>query len=124
MTLRASLEAPLRGGVGSRRRSAPERIADAMAEVELDAAMLDRRPGQCSGGQLQRATIARALLLDPQVLICDEATSALDALTQRTILNLLLRLQRDHRLSLIVISHDMDVVRYMCDGWPSCSRAG
>ena len=77
--------------------------------------MLDRRPGQCSGGQLQRATIARALLLDPRVLICDEATSALDALTQRTVLNLLLRLQRDHRLSLIVISHDMDVVRYMCD---------
>jgi peptide/nickel transport system ATP-binding protein len=115
MTLRASMEAPLL----RRRELTPaaraSRIADAMAEVELDECMLDRRPGQCSGGQLQRATIARALLLDPRVLICDEATSALDALTQRTVLKLLLRLQREHQLSLIVISHDMDVVRYMCD---------
>ncbi|TLM83947.1 ABC transporter ATP-binding protein [Pseudarthrobacter sp. NamE2] len=115
MTLRASLQAPLR----PRRDLSPdqrdERIAAALQEVELDPLLLDKRPGQCSGGQLQRATIARALLLEPQVLICDEATSALDALTQRTILNLLLRLQREHNLSLIVISHDMDVVRYMCD---------
>lgn len=115
MTLRASMEAPLLRLRGLAPAARASRIADAMAEVELDESMLDRRPGQCSGGQLQRATIARALLLDPRVLICDEATSALDALTQRTVLNLLLRLQRDHRLSLIVISHDMDVVRYMCD---------
>lgn len=115
MTLRTSLQAPLlpQGGITAEQRD--ERIAAALKEVELDAGLLDKRPGQCSGGQLQRATIARALLLDPQVLICDEATSALDALTQRTILNLLLRLQREHNLSLIVISHDMDVVRYMCD---------
>ncbi|MEW9870960.1 ATP-binding cassette domain-containing protein [Arthrobacter sp. HS15c] len=115
MTLRASMEAPLLRRRGLTAAARARRIAEAMAEVELDESMLDRRPGQCSGGQLQRATIARALLLDPRVLICDEATSALDALTQRTVLNLLLRLQRDHRLSLIVISHDMDVVRYMCD---------
>jgi peptide/nickel transport system ATP-binding protein len=115
MTLRASLEAPLRALPGLTPAQRAGRIAAAMREVELDAGLLDRRPGHCSGGQLQRATIARALLLDPQVLICDEATSALDALTQRTILNLLLRLQREHNLSLIVISHDMDVVRYMCD---------
>lgn len=115
MTLRTSLQAPLRTRHDLTPEQRDERIAAAMAEVELDAAMLDKRPGQCSGGQLQRATIARALLLEPQVLICDEATSALDALTQRTILNLLLRLQREHNLSLIVISHDMDVVRYMCD---------
>ena len=115
MTLRASLQAPLRSHRALSPEQRDERIAAVMAEVELDAALLDKRPGQCSGGQLQRATIARALLLEPQVLICDEATSALDALTQRTILNLLLRLQREHNLSLIVISHDMDVVRYMCD---------
>ena len=115
MTLRASLEAPLlvRRDLSPGQRD--ERVTAALQEVELDPSLLDKRPGQCSGGQLQRATIARALLLEPQVLICDEATSALDALTQRTILNLLLRLQREHNLSLIVISHDMDVVRYMCD---------
>jgi peptide/nickel transport system ATP-binding protein len=115
MTLRTSLQAPLRSQPGLSPDQRDGRIAAVMAEVELDAALLDKRPGQCSGGQLQRATIARALLLEPQVLICDEATSALDALTQRTILNLLLRLQRERNLSLIVISHDMDVVRYMCD---------
>ncbi len=115
MTLRTSLQAPLRPRLDLSPEQRDERIAAVMAEVELDTALLDKRPGQCSGGQLQRATIARALLLEPQVLICDEATSALDALTQRTILNLLLRLQRERNLSLIVISHDMDVVRYMCD---------
>ena len=115
MTLRASLQAPLRSRPAPPTDQRDERIAAVMEEVELEAAILDKRPGQCSGGQLQRATIARALLLGPQVLICDEATSALDALTQRTILNLLLRLQRERNLSLIVVSHDMDVVRYMCD---------
>ncbi|MEE2523782.1 ABC transporter ATP-binding protein [Pseudarthrobacter sp. J75] len=115
MTLRASMEAPLQRRRDLNAGARARRIAEVMADVELDAALLDRHPGQCSGGQLQRATIARALLLDPTILICDEATSALDALTQRTVLNLLLRLQREHSLSLVVISHDMDVIRYMCD---------
>lgn len=115
MTLRASLEAPLlqRKDLTAAGRSA--RIHDAMKEVGLDAALLGRRPCQCSGGQLQRVTIARALLMEPEVLICDEATSALDALTQRTILNLLRCLHRDRGLSLIMITHDMDVIRHMCD---------
>lgn len=113
MTLRTSLEAPLRGsGLSPAERS--QRLHDAMVEVELDPAMLDRRPGQCSGGQLQRVTIARALLMEPDVLICDEATSALDALTQRTILNLLRRLHRERGLSMMLITHDMDVVRHLC----------
>jgi len=113
MTLRASLEAPLlRSELTAEERG--RRVEEVMAEVGLEALLLDRRPGQCSGGQLQRATIARALLLEPQVLICDEATSALDALTQRTILDLLRRLHRDRGLSLLMITHDMDVVRHMC----------
>ncbi|MFC7598133.1 ATP-binding cassette domain-containing protein [Terrabacter sp. GCM10028922] len=113
MTLRTSLEAPLRGrGLSPTERS--QRLDDAMMEVELDPAMLDRRPDHCSGGQLQRVTIARALLMEPHVLICDEATSALDALTQRTILNLLRRLHHERGLSIMLITHDMDVVRHMC----------
>jgi peptide/nickel transport system ATP-binding protein len=115
MTLRTSLRAPLHARRGLTPMERDDRISAVMEEVDLNESLLDRHPGQCSGGQLQRATIARALLLEPQILICDEATSALDALSQRTVLNLLLRLQREHHLSLIVISHDMDVVRYMCD---------
>ncbi len=113
MKLRTSLEAPLlpRRDCTAEERSA--RIHRVVREVELDPALLDRYPGQCSGGQLQRLTIARALLLEPAVLICDEATSALDAVTQRTVLDLLLRLHRDRQLSLIMISHDMNVLRYM-----------
>lgn len=112
MTLLKSLEAPLlrsSGTVDDR----IERIHQAVREVELNPAILERRPGQCSGGQLQRLTIARALLLEPGVLICDEATSALDAITQRKILDLLLRLHRSRGVSLIMISHDMNVIRYM-----------
>ncbi|GER23018.1 ABC transporter ATP-binding protein [Zafaria cholistanensis] len=112
MRLCASLEAPLaqRGGLTTEERQ--NRIHRVLQEVELEPGLLDRYPGQCSGGQLQRLTIARALLLEPTVLICDEATSALDAVTQRKVLDLLLRLQRDHRMSLVMISHDMNVIRY------------
>ena len=113
MALRASLEAPLlrrRDCTPDQRR---ELIHKAVRDVELEPDLLDRYPGQCSGGQLQRLTIARALLLDPAVLICDEATSALDAVTQRKVLDLLLRLHSDRRLSLIMISHDMNLIRYM-----------
>lgn len=115
MRLQTSLEAPLlrRKDLSKDERSA--RILQAIEEVGLDPVLLDRLPGQCSGGQLQRLTIARALLLEPSILICDEATSALDALTQRMVLNLLLRLHRDKGLSLVLISHDMDVIRYMSD---------
>ncbi|MUN63279.1 ATP-binding cassette domain-containing protein [Kocuria sediminis] len=113
MRLRTSLEAPLRQHRDLSADEREARLLDVVREVELDPELLERYPGQCSGGQLQRLTIARALLLEPSVLICDEATSALDAATQRTVLDLLLRLHRDRPLSLIMISHDLGVIRYM-----------
>ena len=83
--------------------------------VGLEEAILERRPSECSGGQLQRMVIARALLLKPRFLICDEPTSALDASIRAQILNLLVELKEQLDLTLVLISHDLRVVRYLCD---------
>lgn len=90
-------------------------IERAVAQVGLPLRLLDHPPAQCSGGQLQRMAIARALLVRPDVLICDESTSALDSVAQRHILDLLLQLRERMGISLVVISHDMDVIRYVSD---------
>jgi peptide/nickel transport system ATP-binding protein len=92
-----------------------ERVSAALDEVGLDDTYLAKLPSECSGGQLQRAVIARALLLAPKVLICDEPTSALDASVQARILNLLSGLRREHHLTMVMISHDLRVVRVMAE---------
>jgi peptide/nickel transport system ATP-binding protein len=86
-----------------------------LGEVGLDAAFFDRLPRECSGGELQRAVIARALLMGPRLLVCDEPTSALDASVRAQILNLLDRLRGSHGLTILLISHDLRVVRHVCD---------
>ena len=115
MTIGESLRVVLeqhRVGTGAERE---ERIRAALDEVGLDEGYLDRFPGACSGGQLQRVVIARALLLGPKLLVCDEPTSALDASVQAKVLNLLDELRRERDLTMILISHDLRVVRCVSD---------
>ena len=86
-----------------------------LEEVGLTAADLKKRPKAFSGGQRQRIGIARALAASPEVLICDESVSALDVSVQSQVLNVLNGIKKNRDLSMIFISHDPDVIRYMCD---------
>ncbi|RXH36623.1 hypothetical protein XH99_06525 [Bradyrhizobium nanningense] len=90
------------------------RLAAAISAVGLSGDILGKLPHQISGGQAQRVNIARALILDPEVLICDEPVSALDMTVQAQILNLLSDLRETRGLSLLFISHDIRSVAYLC----------
>jgi len=86
-------------------------VAKILEEVGLDPAMQDRYPHEFSGGQRQRIAIARAIILQPRVIVLDEPTSALDISVQAQIVDLLRDLQRKHNLAYLFISHDLKVVR-------------
>jgi oligopeptide transport system ATP-binding protein len=91
------------------------KVADALAEVQLEAAMRNRYPHEFSGGQRQRIAIARALILKPKLMLLDEPTSALDRTVQKSVVELLRNLQSDHGLTYLFISHDLAVVRALAD---------
>ncbi len=92
-----------------------EKCIDIVKDVGLDESYMERYPHELSGGQRQRICIARAISVNPKVLICDESVSALDVSIQATVLNLLNRLKEKYNFTYIFISHDLSVVRYMSD---------
>jgi peptide/nickel transport system ATP-binding protein len=92
-----------------------DKVTELLNDVGLDESFLPRYPHELSGGQRQRICIARAICLNPKVIICDECVSALDVSVQATILNLLNSLKKKYDFTYIFISHDLSVVKYMSD---------
>ncbi len=100
---------------GMSHSAARKKARESLESVKMDVQYLNSYPHQLSGGQLQRIAIARALVINPKIMILDEPTSALDISVQAQILNLLLDLQEERGLTYMVITHDLNVVRYISD---------
>jgi oligopeptide/dipeptide ABC transporter ATP-binding protein len=113
-TVGRSVGLPLRaGGMGGRATRA--RVAELLEGVGLDPRLAERLPHTLSGGQLQRAAIARALAPEPDILVCDEPVASMDVSVRAQILNLLLDLRRERGIGVLFVSHDLGVVRRIAD---------
>lgn len=106
---------PIKAQKKTNRVELRDKVSGLLRDVGLDESYLDRRIGQMSGGQAQRVAIARALALRPKLMILDEPTSALDVSVQAQILNLLTDLRAQAGFTMLIITHNLDVVRYMAD---------
>jgi peptide/nickel transport system ATP-binding protein len=114
-TVRECILEALPGRRAGSRRSMTERVEELLSVVALDPAISAMPPRMLSGGQRQRVAIARALAAEPEVLIADEVTASLDVSVQAVVLNLLKRIQGELGLTMLFITHNLAVVRYICD---------
>ena len=115
-TIRQLLAEPLRlHKIVSSRAEAEERIIRMLDKVGMSADVLNRYPHEFSGGQLQRICICRALLVEPEFLVCDESIASLDVSIQAQIINLLRSLKDEFHLTILFISHNLAVLSYLCD---------
>jgi peptide/nickel transport system ATP-binding protein len=115
MTIEDIIAEPLHvKGIGTKAQR-KQRVRELIGKVGLEASYLDRYPSQLSGGQRQRIGVARALALNPSVVVADEPTSALDVSVRAQIINLLCDLKEEMGLSFVFISHDLSTVRYISD---------
>jgi peptide/nickel transport system ATP-binding protein len=115
MRVSSILKEPLQiQGIGTAKER-NQKIRDTLGEVGLPANSMDRYPHEFSGGQRQRIALARAVMLEPKVMVADEPVSALDVSIRSQVLNLMKRLQAEHAMASVVISHDLAVVKYLAD---------
>lgn len=115
MTLRELIEEPIRIHKVVPKDKVENEVLRVMSLIGLDASELEKYPTQLSGGQKQRVVIGRAIAVRPRIIICDEPVSALDVSVQGQILNLLIDMKKKFKLTYLFISHDLNVVKHLCD---------
>ena len=116
LLIETTLTEPLKAhGIGANHEERIERAAKILDDMQLSRDSLWRYPHEFSGGQRQRIGLARALVLNPEFIVCDEITSALDVSVQAEILQLLLKIRAEHNLTLLFITHNIGVVEYLSD---------